>query len=427
MHVIVNTAIAFLLFACAARQSSATPSASGPAFEIFVFIQESKPLVAGDTGHFILRLVNLQDSDIFIDSIVIGIGKSSIEAQRYHMWYGETKNIPVGARDTLRFLFEGSARVPGGYGTQIDIYTNAGWNGASHGFTLYPAVPFWDEYSYLFLRDCERDVEGEVAVHNYNRTSTVIDSVISFTNGWYLVEPIVNRELPGVSDYKVKVGRKKYVVDPGMFILYAKNNSPDTLFLGVYPQVIQPRLLPEADTTYIDLLPNESKFTTLIAKNVGYGGYRLGPAEYTPTETWTVQPIDTSLKIIVSATMQVILRFHGQAVEGDYPITVTLRPDMCDTFMTKTIIARVRKLSSVAAIQTQDIKIWPQPARDRLRVASQSTFEYQLLDILGIARKHGIGEAGTNEIELNNLEPGTYILRCRTGDQYFSRSVTVVR
>jgi hypothetical protein len=427
MHILIHTAIAFLLFASTGVQSRATPAASGPGFEVFVFIQESKPLVAGDTGHFILRLVNLQDSDIFIDSIVMGIGKSSSDAQRYHRWYGETNNIPVGARDTLQFLFEGSARIPGGYGTQIDIYTNAGWNGVSHGFTLYPAVPFWDEYSYLFVRDCDRDIEGEVAVHNYNRTSTVIDSVISFTDGWYLVEPIVNRDLPAVSDYKVKVGRKKYVLDPGMFILYATDSPPDTLLLGVYAEVIEPRLLPEADTTYIDLLPNESKFTTLIAKNVGYGGYRLGPAEYTPTETWTVQPIDTSLKIIVSATMQVILQFHGQPFEGDYPITVTLRPDMCDTFMTKTVIARVRKFSSVAAIQTQDIKIWPQPARDRLMVTAQSTFEYQLLDILGITRKHGIAEAGTNEIDLNHLEPGTYILRCRSGDEYFSRSITVVR
>jgi hypothetical protein len=427
MRHLIRTFIALLIFASAATQLDAAPPANGQLFQVFIFGESSKPTVAGDTVHLTMMLISLLDSDIYIDSIVTGIGQNIYGGERYQKWLGDTTRILVGARDTLRVRFDASSSMPNGFGIQIDLYTNAGLYPISFGFTVYPSVPFWDEYSYLFLRDCDRDIEGEVAVHNFNRTSTVIDSVISFTDGWYLVEPIVNRDLPAVSDYKVKVGRKKYVVDPGMFILYAKDSPPDTLFLGVYPEVIQPRLLPEADTTYIDLLPNESKFTTLIAKNVGYGGYRLGPAEYTPTETWTVQPIDTSLKIIVSATMQVILRFHGQPSEGDYPITVTLRPDMCDTFMTKTVIARVREASSVAMTEDHRLRVSPLPAHDRLSVESPATFSFELLDMLGASLMRGVGNAGVTSIDLSGLAAGNYILRTQCGNEIMSRSIPIVR
>jgi hypothetical protein len=394
---------------------------------VFISGPDSKPVLAGDTAHLTMMLINLHDSDILIDSIVTGIGQNINGGQEYQKWLDDTTGILVAARDTLRVRFDASASKPGGFGIQIDLYTNAGLTGVSLSFTVYPSVPFWDEFSYLFLRDCERDIEGDVAIHYYNRSATTIDSVIGLTAGWYLVDPVQNVELPGESNFKVKVVRRKYVMDPGMFILYAKDTPPDTLSLGVYVELIKPRLLPESDTTYIDHLPNESKFTALIAKNVGYGGYRLRPAEYTPSEAWTLQPIDTTEKVIVSATMQVILQFQGQAVEGDYPITVTLRPDMCDTFMTKTVIARVRKLSSVISTQSPDIKVWPQPARERITIDAAMPFDYELLDILGTVRVSGRSSESTNELDLTSLEAGTYILRCKLGSSYVSRTVTITR
>jgi hypothetical protein len=264
-------------------------------------------------------------------------------------------------------------------------------------------------------------------VMHFNHSPAVIDSITVLSEGWELKESFTDRIIQGDTSISLSVLRRKYVLNSGVFVLNSRNVEPDTLVFPLAAHVYLPRLLPEPDTIYVDLRTNDAKTIALTVKNPGYGIFHLRPAEYVPSNGWTVEPIDTTQDILVSATAQVFLHFAAQTVEGEYPITLTLRPDVCDTSMTKTVIARVGNAAVGHDHQTFELSVWPQPSIDHLFIDCTVASRYELFDLLGASVLRGTAESGPNRIDLSGLRSGRYVVRINAGNVVRSQSISIVK
>ncbi len=71
--------------------------------------------------------------------------------------------------------------------------------------------------------------------------------------------------------------------------------------------------------------------------------------------------------------------------------------------------------SSVQEVKSEDIVLWPNPAKDAIRILSNSSQQFWVYDQIGKEVLNGKLMNQNNTIDLSNLNAGTYIVRTESG------------
>ena len=81
-------------------------------------------------------------------------------------------------------------------------------------------------------------------------------------------------------------------------------------------------------------------------------------------------------------------------------------------------------------LSSQNIKVYPNPARDIINVESSSQLlgtDYEIISYAGEIVKTGLINAINQEITINDLAHGQYFIRCKNEGGLLTRTFTVVR